>query len=86
MGSIGESLQSGDRHCIPEKKLSKVAKHLIKVWSDAEKAGERYFPHEFMYKMLLSGDLEQYYEIDPRNSWMLAAMKKHSHCGARLGR
>jgi len=25
-------------------------------------AGERYLPHEFMYKMLLSGVLEEYYE------------------------
>ena len=27
--------------------------------------------------MLLSGVLEQYYEIDPRNSWMLAAAEKN---------
>ena len=40
-------------------------------------AGERYFPHEYMYKMLLSGELEQYYEIDPKNSWMLAAAEKN---------
>jgi deoxyhypusine synthase len=26
-----------------------------------------------MYDLLLSGVLEQYYEIDPKNSWMLAA-------------
>ena len=64
--------------CIPEEEaFRRLQKHLIKVWSDAEKAGERYFPHEFMYKMLLSGDLEQYYEIDPRNSWMLAAAEKN---------
>ena len=30
-----------------------------------------------MYKMLLSGVLEEYYEIDPKNSWMLAAAKKN---------
>jgi deoxyhypusine synthase len=27
--------------------------------------------------MLLSGVLEQYYEIDPKNSWMLAAAQKN---------
>ncbi len=27
--------------------------------------------------MLLSGVLEQYYEIDPKNSWMLAAAEKY---------
>ena len=30
-----------------------------------------------MYKMLLSGVLEQYYEIDPKDSWMLAAAEKN---------
>ena len=27
--------------------------------------------------MLLSGDLEEYYEIDPKDSWMLAAAEKN---------
>jgi deoxyhypusine synthase len=43
---------------------------------DADDKGERYFPHEFMYKMLLSGVLEEYYEIDLKDSWMYAAEKK----------
>ena len=30
-----------------------------------------------MYKMLLSGVLEQYYQIDPKNSWMLAAAERN---------
>jgi deoxyhypusine synthase len=30
-----------------------------------------------MYKMLLSGDLKQYYEIDPKDSWMIAAAEKN---------
>jgi len=64
--------------CIPEEEaFRRLQKHLIQVWSDAEASGERYFPHEFMYKMLLSGDLEQYYEIDPKDSWMLAAAQKN---------
>jgi deoxyhypusine synthase len=64
--------------CIPEEEaFRRLQKHLIQVWSDAESKGERYFPHEFMYKMLLSGDLEQYYEIDPKDSWMLAAAQKN---------
>ena len=64
--------------CIPEEEaFRRLQKHLIQVWSDAESKGERYFPHEFMYKMLMSGDLEQYYEIDPKDSWMLAAAEKN---------
>jgi deoxyhypusine synthase len=64
--------------CIPEEEaFRRLQKHLWDIWSTAEKNGERYFPHEFMYKMLLSGVLEQYYEIDPKDSWMLAAAEKN---------
>lgn len=64
--------------CIPEEEaFRRLQKHLWDIWSQAEAKGERYFPHEFMYKMLLSGVLEQYYEIDPKNSWMLAAAEKN---------
>jgi deoxyhypusine synthase len=30
-----------------------------------------------MYEILLSGELEQYYQINPENSWMLAAAQKN---------
>jgi deoxyhypusine synthase len=64
--------------CIPEEEaFRRLQAHIFDQWKSAENAGERYFPHEFMYKMLLSGDLEQYYQIDPKNSWMLAAAEKN---------
>ena len=64
--------------CIPEEEaFRRLQKHIDKIWKDADEKGERYFPHEFMYKMLLSGVLEQYYEIDPKNSWMVAAAEKN---------
>jgi deoxyhypusine synthase len=64
--------------CIPEEEaFRRLQKHIYKIWKDADTAGERYFPHEFMYKILLSGELEQYYEIDPKNSWMLAAAERN---------
>lgn len=64
--------------CIPEEEaFRRLQKHIYEIWKDAEAKGERYFPHEYMYKMLLSGVLEQYYEIDPKNSWMLAAAEKN---------
>jgi deoxyhypusine synthase len=62
--------------CIPEEEaFRRLQKHIFKIWKDAEAKGERYFPHEFMYKLLLSGVLEQYYEIDIKDSWMYAAAK-----------
>jgi deoxyhypusine synthase len=64
--------------CIPEEEaFRRLQKHIHKIWQDAELKGERYFPHQYMYKMLLSGVLEQYYEIDPKHSWMLAAAEKN---------
>jgi len=64
--------------CIPEEEaFRRLQKHIHKLWKEADDNDERYFPHEFMYKMLKSGVLEQYYEIDPKNSWMLAAMEKN---------
>ena len=64
--------------CIPEEEaFRRLQKHIHALWKAADDAGERYFPHEYMYKMLLSGVLEQYYQIDPKNSWMLAAAERN---------
>lgn len=64
--------------CIPEDEaFRRLQKHIYKIWKEADEKGERYFPYEYMYKMLRSGVLEQYYEIDPKDSWMLAASEKN---------
>jgi len=64
--------------CIPEEEaFRRLQKHIYKLWKDADDKGERYLPHEYMYKMILSGVLEQYYEIDRKNSWMIAAAEKN---------
>jgi len=64
--------------CIPEEEaFRKIQHHIEKIWKEAQANGERYFPHEYMYKLLLSGVLEQEYEINPKNSWMLAAAERN---------
>ena len=64
--------------CIPEgEAMRRMEKAMLEVWTDADKKGERYFPHEFFYKVLLSGKYEKYYQIDPKDSWMLAAAQKN---------
>lgn len=64
--------------CIPEEEaFRRIQEHIFQIWKEAEEAGERYFPHEFLYKLLLSGVLEPYYEIDLRDSWMYAAAEKN---------
>ena len=38
--------------CIPEEEaFRKIQHHIEKIWKDAEASGERYFPHEYMYKL-----------------------------------
>lgn len=64
--------------CIPEDEaFRRLQSHIYDIWKEAEDKGERYFPHEYMYKLINSGILAQYYEIDPKNSWMLAAAEKN---------
>lgn len=74
-----------DRHlnrvtdtCIPEEEaIRRIEKAILDVWQEADKKGERYLPHEYFYKILLNGSLEKYYQIDPKDSWLLAAAKKN---------
>jgi len=74
-----------DRHmnrvtdtCIPEDEaMRRLEAAVLEEWIIADKAGDRFFPHDFMFRVLRSGKLEQYYQIDPKNSWMLAAMEKN---------
>ena len=64
--------------CIPEEEaFRRLQSHLYDIWNNADSKGERYFPHEFMYQMINSGVLKQYYEIDPKDSWMVAAAEKN---------
>ena len=74
-----------DRHmnrvtdtCIPEMEaMRRIEGAILEEWIKADKAGEHYFPHEFFWKILRSGALEKYYQIDPKDSWLLAAAEKN---------
>jgi deoxyhypusine synthase len=63
--------------CIPEEEaMRRIEVHLHDAWKKADNNKERYFPHEYFYQILLSGELEDKYQIDPKNSWLLAAAQK----------
>jgi len=63
--------------CIPEERaFRKLEKPMVELWSAAADMGERFFPHQYFYRLLLSGDLEDDYQIDPKHSWLLAAAEK----------
>ena len=64
--------------CIPEMEaMRRIESVVLEEWVAADQKKERFFPHEFMYKILRGGKLKGDYQIDPRNSWMLAAMEKN---------
>ncbi len=63
--------------CIPEAEaMRRIESAVLAEWVRADRAGERLFPHEFMYRILRGGRLKKHYQIDPRHSWMLAAAEK----------
>nr|WP_320132920.1 deoxyhypusine synthase family protein [uncultured Holophaga sp.] len=74
-----------DRHmnrvtdtCIPEMEaMRRMEDAMLEVWTEADRKGERYFPHEFFQQVLKSGKYKEYYQIDPKHSWMLAALEKN---------
>jgi len=53
--------------CIPEMEaMRRIENEVLKEWVRADQAGERFFPHQFMYKILLSGDLKKSTRLTPR--------------------
>ncbi len=74
-----------DRHlnrvtdtCIPEEEaMRRIESVILEEWMAADKAGEQYLPHEYFYAILRKGGLKESYQIDPKNSWLIAAMEKN---------
>jgi deoxyhypusine synthase len=62
---------------IPEgEAMRRLEAALRDEWVRADQAGERYFPHEFLYRVIRSGKLKEHYQIDPKDSWLVAAAEK----------
>jgi deoxyhypusine synthase len=73
-----------DRHmnrvtdtCIPEgEAMRRLEGAVLAEWQAADKKGERLFPHEFMYRVIKSGRLHKFHQIDPKDSWLVAACER----------
>jgi coenzyme F420-reducing hydrogenase gamma subunit len=63
-----------------------LQKHIYKIWKDADDAGERYLPHEFMYKITFIRRFEEYYEIDLKIAGCMPQQKKFTNYLSRMGR
>ena len=64
--------------CIPEQEaIRRIEKSVLREWKSADADGKSRFPHEFLYRVLLSGDLETFYQIDPEDSWLYEAARRN---------
>lgn len=63
--------------CIPEMEaMRRIEKVVLEEWVRADKAGEKYFPHEFLYRVIRSGKLDESFQIDRKDSWLVAAAER----------
>jgi deoxyhypusine synthase len=63
--------------CIPDVEIwNRLEGPFNDEWRSADKAGERFFPHEFVFRILRGGKITQHYQIDPKESWVYAAMER----------
>jgi deoxyhypusine synthase len=77
-GLLNRHLNRVTDTCIPEEyAIRRLEKAVLEEWATAEKSGRRFFPHEFLFKILRECRLKKFYEIDPADSWMIAAAEKN---------
>ncbi|PIU40188.1 MAG: deoxyhypusine synthase, partial [Candidatus Omnitrophica bacterium CG07_land_8_20_14_0_80_50_8] len=63
--------------CIPEEEaMRRIERQVLKFWKQADKEKKSYFPYEYMYQLIRSGALKESYDIDPKDSWVIAACEK----------
>lgn len=64
--------------CIPEEEaMRKIERELLPIWKKYDAEGKSALPHEFLYELIRSKKLEKHYQIDPKDSWLLAACEKN---------
>jgi deoxyhypusine synthase len=60
--------------CIPEEEaMRRMERAVLDLWREADREGRRNLPHEFFYQAIRRGTLEEHYQIDPQDSWLVAA-------------
>jgi deoxyhypusine synthase len=63
--------------CIPEEEaMRKLERIVAEQWHAAADRKERYLPHEFLFQAIRGGKLEEHYQIDPADSWLVAACER----------
>ena len=63
--------------CIPEgEAMRRIETAVLQEWMNADREGRKMFPHQFFYAILRDDRLSKFYQIDPKDSWLYAAMQK----------
>lgn len=61
--------------CIPEDMaMRRIEAELLSLWKEADSMKKSHFPYEYIYQLL---DVQMRFEIDPKDSWVLAAKEKN---------
>jgi deoxyhypusine synthase len=63
---------------LPEDESVRIMEpHLLKMWKDAEKKGESYFPHEYFRRMYAEQKIKPDPAGNPKDSWTYAAYERN---------
>lgn len=63
--------------CIPEDTaFRRIEKEILTLWQKADTEKKTYFPYEYMYQLLDLPSIKKAFEIDPKDSWVMAAKEK----------
>ncbi|MBA3603334.1 MAG: deoxyhypusine synthase family protein [Parachlamydiaceae bacterium] len=75
---LNEGMNRVTDTCIPEDTaIRRIEKEVLSLWKRADDEGKSYFPHEIMYQLLDLPTIKNSYDIDPKNSWLIAAKEKN---------
>lgn len=63
---------------LPEDESVRIMEpHLLKMWGEAAKKGERYFPHEYFRRLFKEKLIKPDKQANPKDCWTLAAFEKN---------
>lgn len=63
---------------LPEDESVRIMEpHLLKMWKDAQKKGESYFPHEYFRRLFADGLIKPDPKANPSDCWTFAAYEKN---------
>ncbi len=64
--------------CIPEEEaMRRIERLVLEFWQKADREKQRYFPYEYIYQVLRGSTISEFYDIDPKDSWIIAACEKN---------